>query len=63
MSISSAWSGRCASCGSSSSTAWIELNDVILDLLRVKRIREDTYIRPLAYAADTSGKRFCAGRL
>jgi branched-chain amino acid aminotransferase len=35
-----------------------QLNDAILDLLRVNQIREDTYIRPLAYAADTSGKRF-----
>ncbi len=28
------------------------------DLLQANTIREDTYIRPLAYAADTSGKRF-----
>jgi branched-chain amino acid aminotransferase len=34
------------------------LTDAITDLLRVHDIREDTYIRPLAYAADTSGKRF-----
>jgi branched-chain amino acid aminotransferase len=36
----------------------IELTDAIIDLLRVNDIREDTYIRPLAYAAETSGKRF-----
>ena len=35
-----------------------ELNEVILDLLRANEVREDTYIRPLAYTADTSGKRF-----
>ena len=35
-----------------------ELTDVIVDLLRVNDVREDTYIRPLAYAAETSGKRF-----
>jgi branched-chain amino acid aminotransferase len=35
-----------------------ELTDAIIDLLRVNDIREDTYIRPLAYAAETSGKRF-----
>ncbi|MDF3015942.1 MAG: branched-chain amino acid aminotransferase, partial [Thermomicrobiales bacterium] len=35
-----------------------ELTDAISDLLRANDIREDTYIRPLAYAADTSGKRF-----
>lgn len=35
-----------------------ELTDVVLDLLRVNGTREDTYVRPLAYAAETSGKRF-----
>ena len=35
-----------------------ELTDAALDLLRANEVREDTYIRPLAYAADTSGKRF-----
>ena len=35
-----------------------ELTEVILDLLRANEIHEDTYIRPLAFAADTSGKRF-----
>src|SRR5688572_14822658 len=35
-----------------------ELTDAIVDLLRVNGVREDTYIRPLAYAAETSGKRF-----
>jgi branched-chain amino acid aminotransferase len=35
-----------------------ELIDATVDLLRANHIREDTYIRPLAYAADTSGKRF-----
>jgi branched-chain amino acid aminotransferase len=35
-----------------------ELTDATLRLLRANRINEDTYIRPLAYAADTSGKRF-----
>ncbi len=35
-----------------------ELIAATLDLLRVNRIREDTYIRPLAYAAETAGKRF-----
>jgi branched-chain amino acid aminotransferase len=35
-----------------------ELTDAITDLLRANDIREDTYIRPLAYAAETSGKRF-----
>jgi branched-chain amino acid aminotransferase len=35
-----------------------ELVAITLDLLRANDIREDTYIRPLAYAADTSGKRF-----
>jgi branched-chain amino acid aminotransferase len=35
-----------------------ELTDATIDLLKVNSIREDTYIRPLAYAAETSGKRF-----
>ena len=35
-----------------------ELVDATVDLIRANNIREDTYIRPLAYAADTSGKRF-----
>ncbi len=35
-----------------------ELTDAILDLLQANEVHEDTYIRPLAYAADTSGKRF-----
>jgi len=35
-----------------------ELTDAITDLLRANDIHEDTYIRPLAYAAETSGKRF-----
>jgi branched-chain amino acid aminotransferase len=34
------------------------LTDAIVDLLRANQTREDTYIRPLAYAANTSGKRF-----
>ena len=34
------------------------LTDAILDLLRANETRQDTYIRPLAYTADTSGKRF-----
>jgi branched-chain amino acid aminotransferase len=35
-----------------------ELTEATVDLLRVNDVREDTYIRPLAYAKDTSGKRF-----
>ena len=35
-----------------------ELTAATLDLLQVNDVREDTYIRPLAYANDTSGKRF-----
>ncbi len=35
-----------------------QLMAAIDDLLQVNDIREDTYIRPLAYAAETSGKRF-----
>jgi branched-chain amino acid aminotransferase len=34
------------------------LTDATVDLLQVNDVREDTYIRPLAYAAETSGKRF-----
>lgn len=33
------------------------LTEAILDLLRANETREDTYIRPLAYAANASGKR------
>jgi branched-chain amino acid aminotransferase len=35
-----------------------ELTGAILDLLRANEIREDTYVYPLVYTADTSGKRF-----
>lgn len=35
-----------------------ELTAATVDLLRVNDVREDTYIRPLAYARETSGKRF-----
>ena len=35
-----------------------ELKHATLDLLHANDTREDTYIRPLAYAAETSGKRF-----
>jgi branched-chain amino acid aminotransferase len=35
-----------------------DLTQAVIDLVRANQIREDTYIRPLAYAADTSGKRF-----
>jgi branched-chain amino acid aminotransferase len=35
-----------------------ELIDATIELLRENDVREDTYIRPLAYAAETSGKRF-----
>jgi branched-chain amino acid aminotransferase len=35
-----------------------ELRQATLDLLQANETREDTYIRPLAYAAETSGKRF-----
>lgn len=35
-----------------------ELTGATLDLLAANRTAEDTYIRPLAYAAETSGKRF-----
>lgn len=34
------------------------LTDATIDLLRANDICEDTYIRPLAYAENTSGKRF-----
>jgi branched-chain amino acid aminotransferase len=34
-----------------------ELTEATLDLLRANQVREDTYIRPLAYAANTYGKR------
>ena len=37
------------------------LASVILDLLHVNEVREDTYIRPLAYGANTSGKRLSQG--
>lgn len=35
-----------------------ELAGAITELLRANGVNEDTYIRPLAYARDTSGKRF-----
>ncbi len=35
-----------------------DLIDATIDLLQANAIGEDTYIRPLAYAAETSGKRF-----
>ncbi|MBW3631933.1 MAG: branched-chain amino acid transaminase [Chloroflexi bacterium] len=35
-----------------------ELSEATIDLLRANNVHEDSYIRPLAYAADTSGKRF-----
>jgi branched-chain amino acid aminotransferase len=35
-----------------------ELTAIILDLIRANHVAEDTYIRPLAFTADTSGKRF-----
>lgn len=34
------------------------LADAIVDLLQANETREDTYIRPLAYTANTSNKRF-----
>lgn len=34
------------------------LTDVIIELLRANDVHEDTYIRPLAFARDTEGKRF-----
>lgn len=35
-----------------------ELTDIIVELLRRNDIREDTYIRPMAYTANVTGKRF-----
>lgn len=35
-----------------------QLCEAIVDLLRANETREDTYIRPLAYTADTSNRRF-----
>jgi branched-chain amino acid aminotransferase len=35
-----------------------ELTAATVDLLQVNHVHEDTYLRPLAYAAETSGKRF-----
>ena len=35
-----------------------DLTKAILDLLRANEIREDTYIYPLVYTADTGVKRF-----
>ena len=35
-----------------------ELRTATLDLLHANETREDTYIRPLVYTGDTSGKRF-----
>jgi branched-chain amino acid aminotransferase len=35
-----------------------ELTAVVLDLMQANDVAEDTYIRPLAFTADTSGKRF-----
>jgi len=35
-----------------------DLYAATLDLLRANDSREDTYIRPLAYSAETTGKRF-----
>lgn len=35
-----------------------ELTKAVVDLLRANDTRADTYIRPLGYAAETSGKRF-----
>jgi branched-chain amino acid aminotransferase len=35
-----------------------QLTEATIDLVRANNVREDTYIRPLAYAANTSGKRF-----
>lgn len=35
-----------------------QLTDATLDLMQANAIDEDTYIRPLAFAAETSGKRF-----
>ena len=38
-----------------------ELTSAILDLLHANDVREDTYIRPLAYGVNTSGKRLSQG--
>ncbi|MDQ3411867.1 MAG: branched-chain amino acid transaminase [Chloroflexota bacterium] len=35
-----------------------ELTEIIVELLRMNEVREDTYIRPLAYTANVAGKRF-----
>ena len=35
-----------------------DLTSAILDLLRANEIREDTYVYPLVYTAETGGKRF-----
>jgi branched-chain amino acid aminotransferase len=35
-----------------------EITQAIMDLMVANEVREDTYIRPLVYNADTSGKRF-----
>ena len=35
-----------------------QLTEAIVELLRANETREDTYIRPLAYTADTSNRRF-----
>ena len=35
-----------------------ELTEIILALLQANDVREDTYIRPLGYTLETSGKRF-----
>jgi branched-chain amino acid aminotransferase len=35
-----------------------ELTEIIVELLRRNEIHEDTYIRPMAYTANMSGKRF-----
>jgi branched-chain amino acid aminotransferase len=35
-----------------------ELTEIIVELLRKNEVREDTYIRPMAYTANAAGKRF-----
>ena len=35
-----------------------ELTEAILELLRLNEVREDVYIRPMAYTANVTGKRF-----
>ncbi|HEX2283156.1 MAG TPA: branched-chain amino acid transaminase [Thermomicrobiales bacterium] len=35
-----------------------ELTEIVLELLRMNEVREDTYIRPMAYTAQAAGKRF-----